>query len=97
MKKKDIISHISKNTGVEQVAVDAVIASFMDLVKQTLAQHEDVVLRGFGTFLVKKRAQRMGRNIQKNKMILVPAKKIAFFRPSKEFDVLLQNEKIITK
>ena len=89
MKKKDLIQEISKNTGVEQVVVNAVLSHFTHLVMQKLSDDETVVLRGFGTFLVKKRAARVARNLQKNKMMRIPARKIPFFRPSKDFSLSL--------
>jgi DNA-binding protein HU-beta len=92
MKKKDLISEISKNTGIEQIAVHAVLDQFTALVKEKVADGETVVFRGFGSFLIKKRAARVARNIQKNKTIMVPAKKIAYFRPSKEFALILESK-----
>ena len=92
MKKKDLISEISKNTGIEQIAVHAVLDQFTALVKKKVADGETVVFRGFGSFLIKKRAARVARNIQKNKTIMVPAKKIAYFRPSKDFALILESK-----
>ena len=92
MKKKDLISEISKNTGIEQMAVHAVLDQFTALVKKKVADGETVVFRGFGSFLIKKRAARVARNIQKNKTIMVPAKKIAYFRPSKDFALILESK-----
>ena len=89
MKKKDLIAEIARNSGLEQVIVSAVLAHFTHLVKEKVAEGETVVLRGFGSFLIKKRAPRVARNIQKNKTILLPARKIAYFRPSKDFSEIL--------
>ena len=90
MKKKDLISEISKRVGVEQIVVQTILDQFTDLVKEKVADVETVLLRGFGSFLIKRRAARVARNIQKNKTIVVPAKKIAYFRPSKDFALILE-------
>ncbi len=74
MTKADIVNEISKNTGIEKSLVLATVEQFMDTVKGSLAKGENVYLRGFGSFIVKKRAQKTARNISKN-IQLCPAEK----------------------
>ncbi len=85
MTKADIVSEISKSTGIDKQTVLASVESFMDIVKSSLAQGENVYLRGFGSFIVKKRAEKTGRNISKNTTIIIPAHYIPSFKPAKVF------------
>lgn len=72
MTKADIVSEIAKNTGVEKVQVMAIVEAFMDSVKGSLESGENVYLRGFGSFIIKKRATKVARNISKNTTITIP-------------------------
>lgn len=85
MTKADLVNEISKNTGVEKVQVQEIIESFMDNVKDSLISGENVYLRGFGSFIIKERAQKVARNISKNTSMIIPAHNIPAFRPSKQF------------
>jgi len=85
MTKLEIVNLISDRIGVERVDVQAVVEAFMYEVKNSLSSGEDVFLRGFGSFIVKQRAQKTGRNISKNTTIVIPAHNIPAFKPSKEF------------
>ena len=85
MTKADIINEISEKTGVEKLAVQATVESFMKVVKNHMAEGKNIYLRGFGTFLVKKRAEKTGRNISKNETIIIPAHFIPAFKPAKTF------------
>ncbi|MCD7933652.1 MAG: integration host factor subunit beta [Tannerellaceae bacterium] len=85
MTKADIVSEISKNTGIDKQTVLASVESFMTTVKGSLAQGENVYLRGFGSFVVKKRAQKTARNISKNTTIIIPEHNIPAFKPAKTF------------
>ena len=85
MTKADIVSEIAKNTGVEKVQVLAIVESFMDSVKASLESGNNVYLRGFGSFIVKKRAQKVARNISKNTTITIPEHNIPAFKPAKSF------------
>lgn len=85
MTKADIISDVSEKTGIEKVAVQAAVEAFMDSVKGALVEGQNVYLRGFGSFIVKKRAEKTGRNISKNTTIIIPAHHIPAFKPSKTF------------
>ena len=85
MTKADIVSEIAKSTGIEKVQVQTVVEAFMESVKGSLIQGNDVFLRGFGSFIVKKRAQKVARNILKGPTITIPEHNIPAFKPAKSF------------
>ena len=85
MTKADVVNEISKNTGIEKAVVLATVEKFMETVKDSLGKGENVYLRGFGSFIVKKRAQKTARNISKNTTIIIPAHNIPAFKPAKTF------------
>lgn len=85
MTKADIVNEIAKATGVEKTAVLSTVESFMEVIKDSLAKNENVYLRGFGSFIVKKRAQKTARNISKNTTIIIPEHNIPAFKPAKTF------------
>lgn len=72
MTKADIVSEIAKSTGIDKNAVLASVESFMSVVKKSLSEGENVYLRGFGSFVVKRRAQKTARNISKNTTMIIP-------------------------
>ena len=85
MTKADIVNEISKSTGIDKQTVLTSIESFMETVKGSLAKNENVYLRGFGSFIVKKRAQKTARNISKNTTIIIPEHNSPSFKPAKTF------------
>ncbi|MBU2651007.1 MAG: integration host factor subunit beta [Bacteroidetes bacterium] len=85
MTKAEIVAEIANKTGIEKVAVQATVEAFMDTVKGSLINGENVYLRGFGSFTIKQRAQKTGRNISKNTTIIIPAHNIPAFKPAKTF------------
>lgn len=85
MTKADIINDIAEKTGIEKVAVQASVEAFMKSVKNSMVSGENVYLRGFGSFIVKRRAEKTGRNISKNTTIIIPAHYIPAFKPAKTF------------
>ena len=85
MAKADIVSEIAKSTGVEKVQVQAIVEAFMDSIKTSLTNKNNVYLRGFGSFIVKKRAKKVARNISKNTTITIPEHNIPAFKPAKSF------------
>ncbi len=85
MIKTDVVTEISKKTGLEKRDVKEVVETFFDIVKGSLIDGENVYFRGFGSFTLKKRAQKIGRNITKNTSIVVPEHFIPYFKPSKSF------------
>ena len=85
MTKADIVSEIAKSTGVEKVQVQAIVEAFMESIKTSLTQKNNVYLSGFGSFIVKKRAKKVARNISKNTTITIPEHNIPAFKPAKSF------------
>ena len=85
MTKAEIVSEIAKNTGIEKESVLATVEKFMEVVKESLSHGENVYLRGFGSFILKERAEKTGRNISKNTSIIIPKHNIPAFKPCPEF------------
>ncbi|MFI3292217.1 MAG: HU family DNA-binding protein [Rikenellaceae bacterium] len=85
MTKADIVSEIAKTTGVEKVQVQTIVEAFMESVKDSMAEGNNVYLRGFGSFIVKKRAEKVARNISKSTTITIPEHNIPAFKPAKSF------------
>jgi len=85
MTKADIVAQISEKLGIEKGDVQATVETFMNEVKNSLESGENVYLRGFGSFIVKTRAEKTGRNISKNTTIKIPAHNIPAFKPAKVF------------
>lgn len=85
MTKAEIVSNISNELGLEKNDTQKVVETFMEEVKKALTSGENVYLRGFGSFIIKTRAEKTGRNISKNKAIIIPAHNIPAFKPSKTF------------
>ena len=85
MTKADIASEIAKKTGVEKTQIQTIVEAFMEEVKESLSNNENVYLRGFGSFIIKKRAQKVARNISKNTTITIPEHNIPAFKPAKTF------------
>ncbi|MFK5957337.1 MAG: HU family DNA-binding protein [Lutibacter sp.] len=85
MTKAEIVSSISDKSGIEKADVLATVEAFMDEVKVSLEKGDNVYLRGFGSFIIKTRAEKTGRNISKNTTIKIPAHNIPSFKPAKVF------------
>tara|TARA_R110001583_G_scaffold61034_2_gene180865 strand:- start:7332 stop:7622 length:291 start_codon:yes stop_codon:yes gene_type:complete len=85
MTKAEIVSSISDKSGIEKADVLATVEAFMDEVKVSLEKGDNVYLRGFGSFIIKTRAEKTGRNISKNTTIKIPAHNIPSFKPAKIF------------
>lgn len=85
MTKADIVSEISKKTGIDKATVLTTVEAFMESVKESLVNEENVYLRGFGSFILKKRATKTARNISKNTTIIIPEHNIPAFKPAKTF------------
>ena len=83
--KADIVNEIAKTTGVEKVLVQTIVEAFMDEVRGSLIENNNVYLRGFGSFIIKKRATKVARNISKNTTITIPEHNIPAFKPAKSF------------
>lgn len=85
MTKADIVSDIVSETGLDKLDTQRVVESFMESIKGALTKGDNVYLRGFGSFIVKKRAEKTGRNISKNTTVIIPAHNIPAFKPAKTF------------
>ena len=85
MTKAELAKEIASKTGLEKKYVVVIIESLMDTIKTSMAEGEEVFLRGFGSFIIKHRANKTARNISKNTTVIVPAHDIPAFRPAKEF------------
>ncbi len=85
MTKADIVAEIAKQTGIEKEVVSEVTEAFMEHVKDAMVGGDEVFLRGFGSFIIKRRAEKTARNISKNTTITVPAHNIPAFEPAKTF------------
>ena len=85
MTKADIVNEVSKNTGIEKVTVQKAVEAFIETVKDSLTEGRNVYLRGFGSFIVKRRAEKTARNISRNTTIIIPEHFIPSFKPAKTF------------
>lgn len=85
MTKAEIVADIANKTGIEKVAVQATVEAFMETLKNSMINGQNVYLRGFGSFIIKKRAEKTGRNISRNTTIIIPAHYIPSFKPAKSF------------
>ena len=85
MTKAEIVSEIAAKTGLEKQVVLTVVEGMMDTIKTSMINGNEVFLRGFGSFIIKHRAEKTARNISKNTTIIIPAHNIPTFKPAKEF------------
>jgi DNA-binding protein HU-beta len=92
--KAEIIAEISTATGIDKPDVAASLEAFFLIVKNSLSTGENVYVRGFGSFVVKHRAKKVGRNISQNKAIVIPAHNIPAFKPAKIFVEKVKNASI---
>lgn len=93
MTKAELCKKISDQTGCDMQSVSAIVESLMVSVKGSLEKGENVYLRGFGSFILKRRAEKTARNISKNTTVIVPAHDIPAFKPAKEFTDLVSKLK----
>lgn len=95
MTKADIINEIVEKTGISRREVLATVEAFMQVVKENMVNNnENIYLRGFGSFNVKKRAEKTARNISKNTTLTIPAHNIPQFKPSKSFLQMMKGEEV---
>ncbi len=85
MTKADIVSEISKNTGIDKATVLTSVEAFMETVMNSMKGGNNVYLRGFGSFVVKKRAAKAARDIQNDTTIIIPERFVPTFKPSQQF------------
>ncbi len=94
MTKADIINRIASSTGLPKKDVAATVEAFMEVVKNSLLEKNNVYLRGFGSFVVKHRAEKTARNISKNTTIVIEAHDFPSFKPAKSFVAKMKGEDI---
>lgn len=95
MTKADIVADIAEETGLERNEVQNAVEAFMTSIKTSLVKGQNVYLRGFGSFIVKERAEKTGRNISKNTTIIIPAHNIPSFKPAKTFVEEVKNKVVV--
>ena len=94
MRKADLVNQISEKTGIPKVDVLVTLETMFKEVKDTLSGGENIYIRGFGSFITKKRAAKIGRNIKKNIAVEIPEHYIPAFKPAKEFVQEVKNKKM---
>lgn len=94
MTKAEVIAEISQKTGVDKSDVSVTLEAFFKVIKNSLIEGENIYIRGFGSFIVKKRAQKVARIISKNKSIVIPEHYIPSFKPAKAFVEKVKNADI---
>ena len=92
MRKADLISEISDKTGIPKVDVMVTLETMFKEIKRSLISGENIYIRGFGSFITKKRAAKIGRNIKKNIAVQIPEHYIPAFKPAKEFVQEVKNK-----
>ena len=85
MTKAEVVNEIARKTGMEKIVIMTIVEEIMSTIKGSLTEGENVYLRGFGSFIVRKRAEKTGRNITKNTTVIIPAHNIPAFKPAKSF------------
>jgi DNA-binding protein HU-beta len=92
MTKSDLIEQIVATTGIERNAVEFIVEALMDTIRQSMVKGENIYLRGFGTFQLKTRAAKTGRNILKGTSMTIPAHVKPAFKPGKELIIAVKNK-----
>lgn len=85
MTKADVINEIADKTGIDKTDVQTTVEAFFSVVKSSMADGDNIYVRGFGSFINKKRAKKIARNISKNTAIVIDEHYIPSFKPSKGF------------
>ena len=85
MTKIELVMKVAEKTGIDQPTALAAVEGFIDSLKESLIQKENVYIRGWGTWTLKHRAKKTARNITKNTTIVIPAHDIPYFKPCKDF------------
>jgi len=83
--KADVINEIAEKTGIDRLDVQASVEAFFSVVKNSMAEGENIYVRGFGSFVNKKRAKKIARNISQNTAMVIDEHYIPSFKPSKVF------------
>ena len=97
MTKAEVVQQIAEKTGIDKADVYTTVEAFFSVVKNSMAEGENIYVRGFGSFVNKKRAKKIGRNISKNEAIIIEEHFIPSFKPSKVFvEKIKESEKLKT-
>ena len=91
MTKADVITQIAEKTGIDKADVSVTVEAFFNVVKNSMAEGENIYVRGFGSFVNKKRAKKIARNISKNTAIVIDEHYVPSFKPSKVFTSKIKN------
>ena len=94
MTKADIVKEIANKTGIDSKVVLQTIEAFMTIVKEQMANEENIYLRGFGSFIIKQRAAKTARNISRNTTLIIPAHNIPAFKPAKSFSAKVSGQEV---
>lgn len=97
MTKADIINEISEKTGIDKADVQTTVEAFFSVVKNSMAEGDNIYVRGFGSFINKKRAKKIARNISKNTAIVIDEHFVPSFKPSKIFVDKIKNSSKLTR
>ncbi|WP_226389805.1 HU family DNA-binding protein [Penaeicola halotolerans] len=97
MTKAEVITQIAEKTGVAKEDVATTVEAFFSVVKNSMAEGENIYVRGFGSFINKKRAKKIARNISKNTAIVIDEHFVPSFKPSKVFIEKIKNSKKVNK
>ncbi|RKY88403.1 integration host factor subunit beta [candidate division KSB1 bacterium] len=95
MTKADIVNKIAEATGLTKVETEAVVNGFISIIRDTLIQGEGIEIRGFGTFKIRKKNPRVARNPRTGEKIYIPKKFVPYFKPSRDFKILVDNSRKI--
>ena len=93
MTKQDLVNDISKKTGTDKLAVSKTIEALMETIKRGMVKNQNIYLRGFGSFIIKKRAKKTARNISKKTTMIVPEHFVPAFKPAKQFMAKIKSKK----
>lgn len=91
MTKADLIDEVSKSTDMTRKDSEVIVEAIFDSVVRSLREGDKIEIRGFGSFRTRQRQPRIGRNPKTGSRVDVPAKRIPFFKPSKELKDLVNN------
>lgn len=94
MTKADIVKEVANKTGIDSKVVLQTIEAFMTIVKEQMANEENIYLRGFGSFIIKQRAAKTARNISRNTTLIIPAHNIPAFKPAKSFIAKVSGQEV---
>lgn len=96
MTKQDVINQVSEKTGLDMITSRSIIESFFEVVKDALTEGEPIYVRTFGSFILKKRAAKIARNISQNTAVKIAAHVVPYFNPSSEFTEQVRTQEVPT-